>query len=311
MTILVATNFDETEWQAWWPLLEAALPGERLVRDRRDGDASDIDAALVGNPPRGALQDLPSLRLIQSLWAGVDKLMADATVPVAVPLARMVDPAMNATMAETALWAVLSLQRGFFDYAEQQRAGTWRQQALQRADELTVAVLGLGEMGRAAAQALVRQGYRVTGWSTREARVPGVLTHAGEAGLSRVLADANVVVNLLPLTPATRGLFNAKTFARMPRGASLVNLARGAHVVDADLLAALASGHIARAVLDVFHTEPLPPDHAYWSHPRVTVLPHIAAPTDPRSAAAIAAANVHALRAGRPLADLVDRARGY
>ena len=124
-------------------------------------------------------------------------------------------------------------------------------------------------------------------------------------------AEADIVVNLLPLTPATRGLFNAATVARMLRGASLVNLARGAHVVDADLLAALARGHIARAVLDVFHTEPLPREHAYWSHPRVTVLPHIAAPTDPRSAVAIAAANVHALRAGRPLAGLVDRSRGY
>ena len=311
MTILVATNFDAAEWQAWWPLLEAALPGERLVRDRRECDASDIDVALVGNPPRGALQDLPSLRLIQSLWAGVDKLMVDTTVPVAVPLARMVDPAMSATMAETVLWAVLSLQRGFFDYAEQQRAGIWKQQALQRADELTVAVLGLGEMGRTAAEALVRQGYRVTGWSTRETRVDGVITRTGEAGLSQVLADADIVVNLLPLTSATRGLFNAMAFARMRRGASLVNLARGAHVVDADLLAALAGGHIARAVLDVFDTEPLPREHAYWSHPRVTMLPHIAAPTDPRTAAAIAAANVRALREGRPLAGLVDRARGY
>jgi glyoxylate/hydroxypyruvate reductase A len=158
---------------------------------------------------------------------------------------------------------------------------------------------------------LARQAYRVTGWSTRDTRVAGVTTSAGAAALPRVLAGADVVVNLLPLTPTTRGLFNRDTLAILPRGASLVNLARGAHVVEADLLDALASGQLARAVLDVFHTEPLPAGHAFWSHPRVTVLPHVAAPTDPRSAAPIAAANVRALRDGRPLAHLVDRARGY
>jgi len=314
MSILVATNFDDAEWRAWWPQLEAALPGERLLRagDVRDAhDAAAVDIAIVANPPRGALQGLPSLKLMQSLWAGVDKLLADPTLPAGVPLARMVDPAMNETMAETVLWAVLSLQRGFFDYAAQQRAGLWRQQPLVRSNELCVAVLGLGHLGTCAAQALVRQGYRVIGWSTREARVDGVATHAGRAALPQVLAAADIVVDLLPLTPDTRGLFDAATLAQMRRGASLVNLARGAHVVDADLLKALDDGHLARAVLDVFNTEPLPSSHVYWSHPRVSVLPHIAAPTDPRSAARVVGDNVRALRAGRPLAYLVDRQRSY
>ena len=301
MTILVAASFDADEWRAWWPLLEAALPEERLVRDRAECDAAEIDVALVANPPAGALQGLPALKLIQSLWAGVDRLLADASVPAQVPLARMVDPAMNETMAETALWAVLSLQRGFFDYAAQQRAGEWRQHALRRADDLSVAILGLGQMGGAAAQLLTRHGYRVIGWHTRD----------GAAALPQILAGADIVINLLPMTPATHGLFNRATFAQMRRGASLVNLARGAHVVDAELLDALASGQLAHAVLDVFHTEPLPAGHPFWAHPRVTVLPHVAAPTDPRSAAPIAAANVQALRDGRPLAHLVDRARGY
>jgi glyoxylate/hydroxypyruvate reductase A len=309
--ILVAATFDDDEWRAWRPRLEAALPGERLVRDRSECDAADIDIALVANPPQGALQGLPALKLIQSLWAGVDKLLADASVPAHVPLARMVDPAMNATMAETALWAVLSLQRDFFEYAAQQRASEWKQHELRRAEDTSVAVLGLGQMGRCAAQTLVRNGYRVTGWSTREAVVDGVLTRAGAAAMPQVLADAEIVINLLPLTPATRGLFDANTLAWMPRGANLVNLARGAHVVEADLLAALASGHIARAVLDVFDTEPLPREHVFWSHPRVTVLAHVAAPTDPRSAALIAAANVRAVLDGRAPAHLVDRARGY
>jgi len=312
MAILVAAAFDADEWAQWWPLLQAALPDERLLRDRHAVPPQEIDIALVANPPAGSLDGLPALRLIQSLWAGVDRLLADPTVPSNVPLARMVDPSMNEAMAQTALWAVLGLQRDFFDYAAQQRERVWRQHALRRADELTVAVLGLGQMGRAVARRLAQHGCRVLGWSRGGAAgVEGVACHAGEASLQRVLAQAQVVVNLLPLTPETRGLFDAARLAQLLRGASLVNLARGAHVVEADLLAALDSGHLRRAVLDVFATEPLPTTHPFWSHSQVTVLPHVAAPTDPRSAAPIAARNVLALRAGRPLEHLVDRARGY
>ncbi len=301
MTILVAASFDADEWRVWQAALEAALPNERLARERSEAGDGDIDIALVANPPPGALQGLPGLKLIQSLWAGVDRLLADPSVPTDVPLARMVDPMMNATMAETALWAVLSLQRGFFGYAAQQRDGVWRQHPLRRAADFNVSVLGLGQMGQRAAEALIHQGYRVTGWSARD----------GAAALPQALARADAVVNLLPLTPATRGLFNAATLALLPRGAGLVNRARGEHVVEADLLAALDDGRIGHAVLDVFETEPLPPGHAFWSHPRITLLPHVAAPTDPRSAAPIAAANVRALREGRPLAHRVDRLRGY
>ena len=312
MAILLATNFDAAELAAWWPALQYALPGERLLRDRSELAAGEsIDIALAANPPPAALAGLPGLRLIQSLWAGVDRLLADGSVPANVPLARMVDPAMNEAMAETALWAVLSVQREFFAYARQQREPVWRQLPQRRADETTAAVLGLGQMGRTCALRLAGNGYRVAGWSRSETRVAGIDTFAGESTLARVLADADVVVNLLPLTDATRGLFNARTFAQMRRGAALVNLARGAHVVEADLLDALASGRLGHAVLDVFANEPLPADQPFWSHPRITVLPHVAALTDPRSAAVIVARNVVALREGRTPENLVDRSRGY
>jgi glyoxylate/hydroxypyruvate reductase A len=297
MSLLLAGEFDAAERAQWLELLRTALPDERV--ETTAGDASAVDVAIVANPPEGALRGLPNLRLIQSLWAGVDRLLADTSIPPEVPLARMVDPAMNEAMAETALWAVLSLQRDFVDYAAQQRERCWRQHPQRRADETTVAVLGLGQMGRAVARRLAANGYAIAGWSTREGR------------LDELLAASDIVVNLLPLTPATRGLFDTRRLAAMRRGASLVNLARGAHVVDADLLASLDAGQLRHAVLDVFHTEPLPADHPFWSHPRVTVLPHVAAQTDPRSAAAIAAANVKRLRAGEPVANLVDRARGY
>lgn len=297
MSILLAGTFDATERAQWLELLRAALPEETLVTGPTD--AAAIDIAIVANPPPGALQGLPRLRLIQSLWAGVDRLLADTSIPPELPLARMVDPAMNEAMAETALWAVLSLQRDFVDYAAQQRERRWQQHPQRRADEVQVAVLGLGQMGRAVVRRLDENGYRVAGWSTREGQ------------FDKLLAASDIVVNLLPLTPATHGLFDARCFAAMRRGASLVNLARGAHVVDADLLVALDAGKLRHAVLDVFHGEPLTADHPFWSHPRVTVLPHVAAQTDARSAAAIVAANVRRWRAGEPVANLVDRSRGY
>jgi glyoxylate/hydroxypyruvate reductase A len=299
MTILLATNFDAAERAKWLGLLRALLPGELLVDERSAAADEAIDIALVANPAPGALQGLAKLRLIQSLWAGVDRLLDDDTLPAGVPLARMVDPAMNEAMAETALWAVLALQRDFFDYAAQQRHAHWLQRPQRRADETRVVVLGRGQMGETVRRRLVANGYRARGWSTRDEPWP------------QVLHEADVVINLLPLTPATRGLLDARAFAAMPRGAALVNLARGAHVVDADLLAALDLGPLRHAVLDVFHAEPLPEDHPFWTHPQVSVLPHVAAQTDARSAAAVVAAQVRALRAGAPLQHLVDRARGY
>jgi glyoxylate/hydroxypyruvate reductase A len=300
MNVLLCGDMDAAETAQWRAALAAALPEARwldlaVARAR----PAEVQAAVVANPPPGSLQGLPHLRLIQSLWAGVDRLLADATLPAGVPIARMVDPAMSAAMAETALWAVLSLQRDFFVYARQQRQGVWLPHPQRRADELRVLVLGQGAMGRATAQRLATLGYRVSGW-----RRDG-------SALAPLLAAADIVVNLLPLTPETRGLLDARFFAALPAGAAVVNLARGAHVVDADLLAALDGGHLRHAVLDVFTTEPLPPGHPYWTHPRVMVLPHAAAATDPRSAAAVAAANLRAVRDGEPISHLVDRQRAY
>ncbi|MFO1270849.1 MAG: glyoxylate/hydroxypyruvate reductase A [Rubrivivax sp.] len=290
MKVLLAGLIDD-EWRRE---LGAAMPEAQWV----EGDCDDADAAVVANPPPCALAGQRRLRLVQSLWAGVERLLADETLPAGVPLARMVDPALAAAMAETALWAVLSLHRGFFDYQAKQREGHWAPHRQRRADEVNVLLLGRGEMGGAVGERLAPLGYRLAAW------------HRG-VELAPLLAVADIVVNLLPLTPATRGLLDARFFAALPAGAALVNLARGAHVVEADLLAALDGGRLRHAVLDVFATEPLPAGHPFWAHPQVTVLPHVAAWTDPRSASRVAAANLRALRDGRPVAHLVDRGRGY
>lgn len=313
--LLLCGRFDEAEREAWRAALGAALPQHRLELAVPDAERASIDVAIVANPPSGALQGCSRLRLIQSLWAGVDRLLADPTVPPHVPIARMVDPALAAAMAETALWAVLSLHRGFFAYQQRQQRRQWRQHAQRRADEVELTLLGLGAMGRACAQALLRQGYRVTAWTrageqTRDAPA-GVLCIGGREALWSRLAVSDIVVNLLPLTRDTAGLIGADFFAALPRHAALVNLARGSHVAEDDLLRALDEGRLRHAVLDVFATEPLPPTHRFWSHERVTVLPHVGALTDPRSAAEVVAGNLRALEEGRPIAHLVDRLRGY
>ena len=313
MSLLLLGHWSDTERDRWLSLLQAELPNERwLLAPPGDSDeAAAVEAAIVANPAPGGLAGLPNLRLIQSLWAGVECLLQDATLPANVPLARMVDPAMNEAMAQTALWAVLSLQRGFFDVQAQQLRCEWRQPAQPRAAEWRVLLLGMGELGGRVAAALVAQDYAVSGWRRRPAQVDGVRCLHGDAGLAEGLAQADVVINLLPLTAQTRNFFDAGRIAAMKPGASLVNLARGAHVVEADLLAALGSGHLRRAVLDVFEQEPLPQEHVFWHQPQVTVLPHCAAQTDPRSAAAVVRANLRALRSGAALQHLVQREQGY
>ncbi len=301
------------EQARWLQALQQALPGEEWVL-QSPGDAAAagrIEVAVVANPPPGSLLGLPRLALIQSLWAGVDRLLQDPSVPPDVPLCRMVDPAMNEAMVQTALWATLALHRGFFQCQRQQRSALWRQPPQLRAGEWRVLVLGLGELGGRVGGALAGLGYAVCGWSRRPKAMAGLQSLHGADGLARGLAAADAVINLLPLTEETRGFFDAGRFAAFKPGASFINLARGAHVDEPALLAALDSGQLGHAVLDVFQQEPLPALHRFWAHERVTVLPHTAAQTAPRSAAEVVAVNVRAQRGGAALQHRVERGQGY
>lgn len=316
MKIYLVGSMNAAALDDWQRHLQAQMPADQVLTALGPEQKAEIAVAVVANPTPGQLQGLPGLRLIQSLWAGVDRLVADHSLPRGVPVCRMVDPQMNLAMAETGQWAVLSLHRGFFNYAHQQALARWQPLAQRRADEVRILVLGWGEMGRTLGLRLNHMGYRVSAWragtqhiAATEASV--VPQQTGPQALPQALSQADVLINLLPLTPTTRGLLNVDCFAALPQGASVVNLARGAHLVEADLLAALDSGHLSHAVLDVFATEPLPAAHPFWHHPAITVLPHAAAQTDPRSAAAVVAANVRALKAGEPLRHVVDVDRGY
>jgi glyoxylate/hydroxypyruvate reductase A len=218
---------------------------------------------------------------------------------------------MTEAMCEYIALQVLRLHRQDVDYRAQQAAGEWREHSQKNAAERTVGILGFGTLGEAAGRTLQALGFDVAGWSRSAKEVPGFTTFAGAAGLDRMLARSEILICLLPMTPETEGILNTELFARLPRGAAIVNAGRGRHLVEADLLAALASGQLSAAVLDVFRDEPLPPAHPFWRHQRIIVTPHVAAETHPPTATAIIAAAIEDLEAGRPIPNLVDRERGY
>ena len=275
------------------------------------GDPTEIDYALVWRPETGFLASLPSLKLILSLGAGVDHLLGDPQLPRHIPIVRLVDPHMTDAMSEYVVLQVLRLHRRDLDYRAQQEAGVWRELDQPNPVDRRVGILGLGELGQDAAKKLKALGFDVAGWSRSEKAVTGVRSYAGAAGLAPLLGRSDIIVCLLPLTAETEGILNSSTLALLPKGAALVNAARGAHLVEEDLLAALASGQISAAVLDVFREEPLPVDHPFWHHPRVVVTPHIAAFTNPATAAPIILDNIRRFKEGRPLLNRVDPARGY
>jgi glyoxylate/hydroxypyruvate reductase A len=256
------------------------------------------------------LRSLPNLKAVLSLAAGVDSLLADPTLPE-VPLCRLVDPSLTRTMSEFVLLQVLKYHRALDRYVRQQRAGLWRLELPSPPSSTRVGVMGLGELGGDAARVLVRHGFAVRGWSRSTRTIDGVACFAGETGLEPFLAETDILVCLLPLTETTRGILDNRVFERLPEGARLINVARGAHLVEADLLAALDRGHLAHASLDVFGEEPLPAGHPFWRHPRIDVTPHAASYGLPESAADAVAENLRRLDAGLPLLHVVERAQGY
>jgi glyoxylate/hydroxypyruvate reductase A len=224
---------------------------------------------------------------------------------------RLVDPSMTQTMGEYVQLQVLRLHRRDFDYRAQQAAREWRELPQPAAGERRIGILGLGVLGSEAALRLKVQGFDVAGWSRRERKQKGIPCFSGKDGLAELAARSDILVCLLPLTAETENILDTSLFAALPKGAAIVNCGRGAHLVEADLVAALDSGQLAAAVLDVFRTEPLPPEHPFWSDPRILVTPHAAAATSARTAAPIVAAALRRFATGKRPANLVDRARGY
>jgi glyoxylate/hydroxypyruvate reductase len=274
-------------------------------------DLSNVPYCLAWKAAPGIWAAMKSLKAIFGLGAGVDRLLADPSLPRDVPLVRMVEPELTRGMVEYVLWQSLFHHRKVWELEAAQGCASWRPHTYPAPWDRTIGIMGLGELGSAAAEKLVEFGFKVRGWSRSPKSLPKVESFAGRDQLPAFLARTEILVCLLPLTPETRGILNASLFAQLPRGASVINAARGGHLVEADLSAAMASGQIVAATLDVFETEPLPPDHPFWSTGRLYITPHNASITDPRSAAWRIARQIAKFEAGEGLENVVDRALGY
>ncbi|MFT4265874.1 MAG: glyoxylate/hydroxypyruvate reductase A [Xenophilus sp.] len=290
MSLHIALVSDQIAMDYLRPAFAARFPDavlHRIDTEVQELDAlADIDAVVCWSPPVGLLARMPRLRLIQSVGAGTDHITRDPGLPD-VPLRRIVDPDMAAGMNAYVAWAVVHGQRHMGGYIESQRRAAWEEAPVVPPGRHRVGIAGLGVLGQSAARALSAIGYAVRGWSrsAKDGLPPGVEAFHGEAARADFLAGCDTLVCLLPLTGDTRGILDAGLFAQLPRGARLVNAGRGAHLVQDDLLAALASGQLASAVLDAFVEEPLPASHPFWRHPRITVTPHVASRTEPEAIA--------------------------
>jgi glyoxylate/hydroxypyruvate reductase len=293
----------------------ALLPSHEIVTLDEPFDRASVRYALTWRHPPGALKDLPNLRVILSLGAGVDHLFADPALPDK-PIVRVVDPDLTDRMSEWVVMHALVHLRQLRRYARQQRERVWEDDDQQhKAGDIQIGLLGLGVMGRDAAAKLNALGFRVAGWSASPKSLPDVVCFSGADGLKHLLAQSDMLVVLLPLTPATRGIINASLLSQLKRegplgGPILINAGRGGLQVEADILAALDSGALKGASLDVFEREPLPRDSRLWSHP-VYISPHNAAISSPKAIAALVARQIEADERGEPLAHLVHRRRGY
>lgn len=305
MKVLFAAPADD--WQEWHQPLQAACPEMDLCRE---GDPASFDALIYapGYPADGVLDFTPftNARLIQSLWAGVERIVTNETLTQ--PLCKMVDPGLSEGMAEYCTGWALRAHLGMDAMAQD---GLWRNALVPPlASSRKVTVLGMGEMGRATAQSLRAVGFDVAGWSASGRPVDGFEIYAGPQ-LDAALLRATILVCLLPDTADTRNLLDSKRLAMLPEGATVINAGRGTLIDETALMDALERNRPAHAVLDVFRTEPLPATHPFWAHPQITVTPHIAASTRPATASLIVAENLRRAMRNAPLLHQVDRARGY
>ena len=298
----------DQDQKSWIPGLQAALPGAEV--SLWAPGAPPADYAVVWKPPQQLLDEQPTLKALFNTGAGVDALM-QLQLPPALPVIRLDDAGMSVQMAEYVCHAVIRHFREFDRYEADARAGKWSFRKPHSRLDYPVGILGLGVLGDRVARAVAQFDFPVNGWSRTPKTLPGVQCFAGDTALEAFLAASRIVVCLLPLTPETRDILDAQRLACVRPGSYVINVARGAHVVDADLLAALDSGHLAGATLDVFRSEPLPKDHPFWHHEKITVTPHTSARTLRSESIAQIAGKIAALQRGEPVAGMVDPSRGY
>ncbi|ADZ90580.1 2-hydroxyacid dehydrogenase [Marinomonas mediterranea] len=306
------SRLTSNEQLLWIDKLSNLLPEEtiRPCSELSDLERHAADFAIVANPDPKELLTLPNLIWVQSVWAGVERMLEELP-NVSFNIARMVDPNLSKTMSEAVLSWVLYLHRDMPAYLKQQQKAEWHQHFVAQPEEVQIGVLGLGELGQVCAKRLKGNYFRVSGWSRSQKELEGIECYSGEEGLDSILSQSDIIVILLPSTPSTKELINLETVKKMKPGAQIINFGRGPIIDEDALLYGLNTGLIKHAVLDVFNREPLPRSHAFWTYPSITVLPHISAPTNPDTASVIVANNIRAYRNLNMLPECVDVKKGY
>lgn len=305
---LICPTKDPAPWVAAIKAIDSGID-LRVWPD--DGDKSDVTFALVWAQPQGIFAQYANLQVIASMGAGVDNLLKDSSIPEQTTVVRMVDPQLVSQMGDYVLAASLNHGRQFLNYAQQQQRRQWQPLAPQNMGDITVGVMGLGQIGNAVATRLVQVGFRTIGWSRRNKSIEKVQVFSGQQQLADFLAASEILVCLLPLTPETENILNAETLGQLPQGAYVINVARGNHLIEEDLLLLLNNDHLAGACLDVFRQEPLPQEHPFWRHTKVTITPHIASLTNPVSVAPQIVENYRRMQLKQPLMNQVDLRQGY
>ena len=290
-----------------------ASPAYQLFLHGKDEyKPEEIDYFVGFRPPQGFLKTLTKMKLVISFGAGVDGFLADKEFPRQIPLVRFTEPNLAFEMAQYCTLYSLSVHRSQHFFEAAQKEGVWRNRMMPRGtDKTRLGVLGMGEIGGKIAERLASFGFPVSGWSKTRKQIANVKSFAGAGELDAFLGQVDILSVVLPQTPETINLMDKAFFAKMPKGAWIINVARGTIIVDQDMVDALDSGQLGGAVLDVFRTEPLPADHPFWKHPKITITPHVAGITDPTMALAYVETTVKKWEAGEKLADIVDLDRGY
>ncbi|MFK8084222.1 MAG: 2-hydroxyacid dehydrogenase [Granulosicoccus sp.] len=297
------------EW--WAQQLSELLPEHRVLAHSDVKQLSEIDIAIVWQPPDGWLASLPNLKLTVSIGAGIDHIVRDPSYPQNIPVLKTTGPDMIQRMREYIVLHVLRYHRELPALQRQQAEQRWKSVVTPVAQQRRVGIMGMGGMGKAAANSLAQLGFEVRCWSRHSKSLPNIQSFAGKEQLQDFLEGTEILVCLLPLTEITKGILCSRLFAQLPMGACLVNAARGQHLIEQDLLDALDKGQLSQATLDVFTTEPLPEAHAFWTHPNILITPHIASLIDPVSGGKIIAANIQRFVRGDMPADITEAGQGY
>ncbi len=295
----------------WKDAFKAESPELKVYSYLEDHPKDKIEMALVWKHPEGSLAEYPNLKLISSNGAGVDFIFEDPDVPKGIPITRIVDTKLADDMSEHVLAVIFSHLKNLDTYKLQQTQGIWKPKNYHRISDFTVGIMGLGELGGVLANDLVRFGFKVQGWANSHKSIPKVKTFAGDDELSEFLSSSEILVCLLPLTEKTTGILNTSLFKKLPKNAFVINVARGGHLVDDDLIEMLDNGHLSGAGLDVYHEEPLPTSHPFWQHEKVHMTPHYASVSDPKFVVPQIVENYRRLQDAKEVLNEISRDKGY